>query len=483
MKRRRGGSRGGAELRRSAEERLRRDPERAAPALAASELTHELQVHQVELELQNEELRRAQSAVEVARDLYLDLYDFAPVGYLTLDLAGRIVNANLTGAVMLGVDRAALLSRTFARFMSPKDGVQWAEHLRSVWAHGAAESCELLLQPEGRVPVPVQITSVAVPPREGTVAHVRCTLVDVSERRRAEEERERRMVELVVLNQRLEQTQLQLLQADKLAAIGQLAAGIAHEINNPLTYALANLFLLGGFVEELLAMQPAKSGEAPSSGGVATPAPRAAARDLEQIRRDLLQCLADSRDGLERVSHVVRDLRTFAHPDTARLQVADLHEVIEGSLRVVAGALGPSARVTREYGAEGLLLFCRPLQLGQAFMNILVNAAQANATGGSITIRTGRAGSEAWAEIADSGPGIASENLERIFEPFFTTKPIGVGTGLGLSIAQAIVRGHGGRIELKTKVGAGSTFRIVLPVRGEGSAALLEVVGPDRYVS
>jgi signal transduction histidine kinase len=353
------------------------------------------------------------------------------------------------------------------------------EHLRSVREHGVAESSEFILRPAGGDPCPAQLTSAAAAPGRGASSNVRCTLVDVSERRREEEERERRIVELVVVNQRLEQTQRQLLQADKMAAIGQLAAGVAHEINNPLCYALSNLFLLDGYVQALFERRPAAT-DPPAGADVAGVEPVKRGGDLEAIRLKMVQSLAESRDGLERVSRVVRDLGTFAHPDTGSLQVTDLHELIEGALRIVAGALGPSARVIRAYGAEGLKLRCRPYQLGQVFMNLLVNAAQASPPSATITVRTGKFGEEAWIEIEDVGSGIAPEHLDRIFEPFFTTKPIGVGTGLGLSIARAIVRGHGGRIEVRSEVGAGSLFRVHLPV--DGVVRPLEG-GPDRFVS
>ncbi len=479
-------SRDGKDLRRSAEERLRSGAATATPAPSPAELVHELQVHQVELELQNEELLRAQGALEEARDRYLELYDFAPIGYLALDGEGRIASINLAGASLLGVDRAELVSRSFDRFVVPDDHARWMDHLRSVREHGAPETCELFVRSVGRGPFPARFTSAG--PEPGTVAspNVRCTLVDITERRRAEEERERRIAELMALNQRLEQAQLQLLQADKLAAIGQLAAGVAHEINNPLSYALSNLFLVDGYVQEVIDAQRTDPGRAVAGAGgpsVGSERKEAAERDLEGIRRDLMQSLAESRDGLERVSRVVRDLRTFAHPDSGRLQLTELHEIIEGALRVVAGAQGPSARVIRDYGADGLKLRCRPFQLGQVFVNLLVNAAQANTSTGTITVRTGRDGPEVWAEIQDNGSGIPPEHLGRIFEPFFTTKPVGVGTGLGLSIANSIVRGHDGRIEVRSEVGSGSVFRVILPVGGNAVAEALEEPGARRNLN
>ena len=452
----------GTTLRRSAETRLAAAPSQPAPALAPGvELLHELRVHQVELELQNEELRSSRTALEEARDRYRELYDFAPVGYLTLDAAGRIGDVNLAGASLLGVDRAELRSPPFDRFVAPQDRPRWVDHLERVRSSEAPQGSELVLRPPRRDPFPVQLTSVRTAPAADGSVSVRCTLVDITERRSAEEERERRMAELVELNAQLEQAHLQLLQADKLAALGQLAAGVAHEINNPLSYVMSNLFIVEEHVRKLL--------EAGGAGGPDLPAARRdpATPGLAGIQGDLIQCLAESRDGLERVSRVVKDLKAFAHPDTGHWQVVDLHEVVEGALRIVAASLGERSRLLREYAKGPVLLRCRPMQLGQVLMNVLVNAAQAMPPTGTITVRTGQAGAEAWVEIEDNGAGIPADHLGRLFDPFFTTKAVGVGTGLGLSIAHGIVRSHGGRIEVRTRLGSGSTFRIILPLAGE----------------
>jgi PAS domain S-box-containing protein len=455
----------GTKLRHAAEVRLRKvtAPPRPLSRLPSSKLLQELQVHQVELELQNEELRRARSELEAARDGYLELYDFAPVGYLTLDVEGRITSVNLTGAALLGADRVDLRSRPFSRFVAPGELPRWVAHRDRVRGSEAPQGCELLLRPAHRGPFPAQITSSRTEPGPDGSTGMRCTMIDISERRHGEEERERRIAELLELNERLERTQLQLLQADKLAAIGQLAAGVAHEINNPLSYALSNLFLVEEYVGELLGT--------PEGAGAGEQANRPpAAHDPAEIRSDLIQCLADSRNGLERVSRVVKDLKAISHPDTGRWQAVDLRDVIDGAVRVVGSSLGAGARVVKAYPEAPLTLRCRPAQIGQVLLNVLVNASQAITPTGTISVRAGRSGHEAWVEIEDNGPGIEAYHLGRIFDPFFTTRPIGVGTGLGLSIARGIVQSHGGRVEVWSALGSGSTFRIVLPIGDEGAA-------------
>jgi PAS domain S-box-containing protein len=455
----------GEELRRAAEKLLGHAATRpgAHGDPTPEDLLHELQVHQTELELQNEELKGARVALEEARDRYLELFDFGPVGYVILDGAGRIAHVNLAGAALLGIDRAALPKRPFDALVAAADLPRWVDHVRRVKEGDAPQSCELQLRPPGRPPFPAQVTTVHTASAPDGAVGIRCAVVDITDRRRAEEERTRRIAELLELNQRLEQTQLQLLQADKLSAIGQLAAGVAHEINNPLTYVMSNLFLMGGYVDELL---DPRRGAATADPGTAPP------RDLEEVRRDLRQGLAESQQGVGRVSRVVRDLVTFAHRDTGRWETAEVHEMIDGALRILESGVGDSLRIVKAYCADRLELRCRPSQLGQVFLNVLVNASQA-APAGTITIRTGRTQGEAWVEFEDTGTGISPDHLHRLFEPFFTTKPVGEGTGLGLSIAHGIVSAHGGRIEVRSIVGAGSTFRIVLPVGG-GDASRAE---------
>ncbi|HSM92277.1 MAG TPA: ATP-binding protein [Anaeromyxobacteraceae bacterium] len=452
-----------AELRRAAEQRLGHEAPAAgaAPGSAQPDLVHELQVHQAELELQNEELRRARVELEEARDRYLELFELGPVAYVVLDPAGEIVNLNLAGAALLGVDGAAARRRPFDAFVAARDQPRWLAHVQRVKDGVAPQTCEVLLRPRGREPFEAQITAVHTSPAPDGARGVRCAVVDVTDRHRAEQERTRRIEELSELNQRLEQAQRQLLQADKLAAIGQLAAGVAHEINNPLTYVVSNLFLMDGYLESLLDPRRLRAADGGGPGTEGGPE-----REVDEVRQDLLRSLAEAKDGVDRVTQVVKDLVAFAHPDTGRWQTAELHAVIEGALRVLKSGVGGAMRIVKEYWPDPLRLRCRPSQLGQVFLNLLVNAAQAAAPVGTITIRTGRDGGDAWVEFEDTGTGIAPENMGRIFEPYFTTKEVGMGTGIGLSIAHAIVRSHGGRFEVRSVVGAGSTFRIVLPLGG-----------------
>jgi two-component system NtrC family sensor kinase len=423
-------------------------------------------------------------------DEYLDLYDHAPVGYLTLDSAGRISRINQAGGAMLSGAPRDLRSLPFRDFVMPQDLAQWTGYLDLLLEGGAAQSCQLLLRVPGRDPLAVQATSARAASAGKQAGSVRCALVDDTQRRRSDEERERLRVELAAMHQALALAQAKLMQSDKLAAIGQLAAGVAHEVSSPLAYVRSNLHVVTECVTEVLGVLQATEraeGACDAACAVFLDLQRIRTlRDLGVVQLDLKEMLQESIEGLERIGHLMADLRSFAHPDTGVLQEADLHAAIEAAIRIVAAAVSGRAKLVRAFGPAPLVLRCRPLQLQQVVMNLLLNASQAIAHGGTITLRTGRsgglAGPEAWLEVEDSGSGILAEDMGRLFEPFFTTKPVGEGTGLGLSIAHGIVRGHGGRIEARSEPGVGSIFRVIIPVHGPCVALELVKAGSGRYL-
>lgn len=275
----------------------------------------------------------------------------------------------------------------------------------------------------------------------------------------------REQQELTELLKKVEEAQNQLLQSEKMAAIGQLAAGVAHEINNPVGFVNSNIGTLKTYTEQLLALVAAH--EAVAAGG--DPALLVEARrkaDLEFLKEDLPQLIKESQDGLGRVTRIVQDLKDFSHVDESSQQEADLNAGIESTLNVVWNEIKYKAEVVRQLG-QVPLVNCVPAQINQVFMNILVNAAQAIETRGTITLRSGTENGYAWFEIEDSGKGMPEEVRRRIFEPFFTTKPVGKGTGLGLSISyDIIVKKHGGSLDVTSTPGKGTCFRIMLPVAG-----------------
>ncbi|WP_118182368.1 ATP-binding protein [Paraburkholderia phosphatilytica] len=290
--------------------------------------------------------------------------------------------------------------------------------------------------------------------------------------------------ELSSANAQLEQAHQQLLQSEKLAAIGQLAAGVAHEINNPVGFVLSNLNSLESYVHDLLEVIDAYMGAEASLGTEERGRLSAARRDadLDYVREDAPALLRESREGLARVREIVVDLRDFSRVDTSHAwEWVDLHRCIESTLNIVGKEVRYRAELVRCFG-ELPQVRCIPSQIGQVVLNLVINAAHAcagtgtDAVSGMVCVRTGIvAGEDAvWIEVQDTGCGIAPENMKRIFEPFFTTKPVGQGTGLGLSVTYGIVSAHGGTIDVRSVVNQGTTFRIVLPVDHAGPRPAVE---------
>ncbi|WP_324734050.1 ATP-binding protein [Pseudomonas paeninsulae] len=252
----------------------------------------------------------------------------------------------------------------------------------------------------------------------------------------------------------------QLMQSEKLAAIGQLAAGVAHEINSPIGYVFSNLQTLAGYVHDLLRIIDAVDGAA-SLGEV-----RQLKRSLEYdyIRNDVEALIGESEDGIEQVKKISTALKDFSHFEEDEFRLADLHRGLDITLNVVNNELRYKAEVVKEYG-QLPAVECMPSQINQVMMNLLVNAAHAIEQFGRITLRSGHQGEWVWLEVEDTGQGIAPHLLNRIYEPFFTTKPVGKGTGLGLSLSYNIVRKHNGRIEVFSTPGQGTRFRVWLPAQ------------------
>ncbi|HXH82607.1 MAG TPA: ATP-binding protein [Candidatus Tectomicrobia bacterium] len=261
----------------------------------------------------------------------------------------------------------------------------------------------------------------------------------------------------------LQATQMQLIQREKMASVGQLVAGVAHELNNPIGFVYSNVTTLEDFVRRLRTVLDAYR---------AAPLGEADRQQLEEqwraLKVDYALKYLDSmihgiREGAERARKIVRDLRVFARTQDEVWQAADLHEELESSLTLLNHLLKDRITVERRYGALPAVE-CIRSQIDQVFLNLLANAAQAIPREGTITIETRREGDDAVVVVADTGTGIPPEIVGKIFDPFFTTKPVGEGTGLGLSISYEIVKKHGGDIRVASAPGQGATFTLRLPV-------------------
>jgi signal transduction histidine kinase len=247
----------------------------------------------------------------------------------------------------------------------------------------------------------------------------------------------------------LKSAETQLVHSEKMASLGRLVAGVAHEINNPVSFIATSVAPLRRRLAEAAADAPA---------------------DVVPLLREAEEIADVMARGAERTAAIVRDLRSFSRLGEAKRKPADLHEGLEVSLRLLESRWRGRLTVHRDYG-EMPLVECDPGQLNQVFMNVLANACDATAANGNIWITTRREGDEAVVTVRDDGVGMTPEVRAHVFDPFFTTKDVGGGTGLGLAISHGVVTAHGGRIEVESTPGAGATFHIILPV---GDAALLD---------
>jgi two-component system, NtrC family, sensor kinase len=275
---------------------------------------------------------------------------------------------------------------------------------------------------------------------------------------------ERRNAELAHRQAELERLQAQIVHNEKMVSLGQLAAGVAHELNNPAGFIYGNMEVLrecAAGLERLLGFYDGSALPAEVAAG----AERLKAEiDYENTLADLRSIIEDCAGGAERIRDVVQNLRTFSHLDEAEFKKVDIHEGIDSTIRLLSRFYS-SGHITllRDYG-ELPSVDCFAGQLNQMWMNLLANAAQAVANGGEVRVKTRLDGDAVRVTVSDTGPGIAHEHLSKVFDPFFTTKPVGEGTGLGLSITYGIVERHGGTITVESRAGVGTAFTVVLPV-------------------
>jgi len=308
-----------------------------------------------------------------------------------------------------------------------------------------------------------------IPAARDTPAHIDGITVDITQYKNAEDLLKAQNQEIQATLNKLQDVQQQLLQSEKMASVGQLAAGVAHEINNPIGYINSNLNALKNYIDNLLALlaiyEQAEAANT-NTGHLSQIESFKQEIDLDFLKTDILDLLEESHEGATRVKKIVQDLKDFSHlGGNDDWQWTDLHQGLESTLNIVNNEIKYKAKIVKEFG-ELPEVKCLPHQLNQVFMNLLVNAAHAIENEGIITLRTGTENDRAWVEISDTGKGIAPEHLNKVFDPFFTTKPIGKGTGLGLSVSYTIIKKHQGDIQLTSRPGQGTTFRIVLPITG-----------------
>lgn len=509
-------------------------------------LVHNLRVHQVELEMQNEDLRQAQLQLEELKDRYLDLYDFAPIGYLTLDRKGLVRESNLTAARLLGVDRKRLIGTFFSRFVCEAESGAWYLHLQQAFETHSKQTCEIRLTQEDGMFLHAHLETVPVEDEQGVQSRCRTMVLDITERKRAEEARDRlaaaveqaaeavvitdaegnilyvnpvfetttgyqseeavgatprilksghhdetfykRMWDTIssgqvwtghIINRKKDGTlfeedatispvrddagrivnyvgikrdvtkeislQTQLLQAQKMEAVGTLAGGVAHDFNNILQVAL-------GFSELMLNDE----------------------RLPAIMRADIQKIYESARRGAD----LVKRLLTFGRKTEIKPQPLNLNRRIRELRKMLDRTLPKMIEIQLCLGENLDAINADPVQIDQILMNLAVNARDAMPDGGALAIETANVvldeeyagthldaapGRHVLLSVTDTGSGMNSETMEHIFEPFFTTKAVGQGTGLGLAVVHGIVQQHGGHIACFSAPGNGTEFRIYFP--------------------
>jgi PAS domain S-box-containing protein len=410
--------------------------EALSPEVARRAL-HELRVHQIELEMQNEELRRTQEALEVSRARYFDLYDLAPVGYFTIGEQGLILEANLTAAKLLGVARGALVKQPLSRFVLREDQDIYYLHRKALLETGAPQAWELRVLKKDAAPFWVRVEATMARDADGASV-CRAVVSDIAERKFEEEEK----AKLETQNRQLQ----------KAEGLGRMAGAIAHHFNNHLTAVMGNLELA--------------IGDLPPGAG---PAGK----------------LTDALQAAHEAAEVSKLMLTYLGQTQARHEPLDLSEVCRRSLPMLRAAMPKGMVLDADLPSPGPAIGADANQIQQVLTNLVTNAWEAGGDGRSavhLTVKTvppadisawrrfpidwwPRDNAYACLEVVDAGSGIADKDIEKLFDPFFSSKF--TGRGLGLSVVLGIVRAHEGAVTVESEPGRGSAFRVFLPVSAE----------------
>ncbi|WP_224248717.1 hybrid sensor histidine kinase/response regulator [Hyalangium gracile] len=387
-------------------------------------LVRELQRHQLGLEEHNRQLQETTQALEGARNRYLELYDSAPMAYVSLDERGFILEINLTGAAMLRQERSSLPGRPFSSFVDPADRQRFLAHLRRC-AEGETLSTELGLR-IGESRIEARLHSAPCPHPWQSQRLCWTAIMDITE---------------------LRQVQFRLSLSERLAAVGTIAAGIAHEINNPLAFLMSSLDIASQ------ALRPGTS-------------PAAATAPESRASGSALKALANAQNGAERIQDIMKGLASFSLPSATRTSRVDVQQVLELSVKLAQGELRHRARLVRDY-VKVPEVVADAGRLCQVFLNLLVNAAASIPEGAAdrneVRLRIRPSEQSVLVQVRDTGEGMSPQVRDRVFDPFFVPTKEGQGPRLGLAISHSLVSELGGTITVESHPGVGSTFSIRLP--------------------
>ena len=436
------------------------------PAILLARIRNHLKLKQAQDALRDYNTALESSVAERTATLSAVL-DSADQLIVMITLDGAIMAINRIGAEQFGLTPTRLAGCNLFDLLPSEFGIPLADLIAEVMDTG--RSAEIDAARDER------IFHVTVYPVPGEPPRVVVYASDVTDKVAADamlrNEREQLAAALAhqrELNRKLEEAQNQLLQSEKMASLGQLAAGVAHELNNPIGFVRSNVTTLKGYLDSLFGIIKAydtKAAESMPPEALAALAAIKQREDFDFLHEDIFQLLAESQDGLTRVQDIVQNLKDFSRVGESGFGWADLHACLDSTLNIIWNELKYKCTVVKHYDPALPQVYCIASQLNQVFMNLLVNAGHAIAEKGEITITTRQTpDGTVQVAISDTGCGIAAEHLPHLFEPFFTTKPIGKGTGLGLSITYGIIGKHKGSIDVSSEVGKGTTFTVNLPV-------------------
>ena len=452
--------------------------------------------------LQKKQKKLANTLIESRNKLRI-VIDSMKNEIVSLDRDLIIVLANSSFSKQFGVNPRDVVGRPY--FTNATDGQHTMgqegkihKMIKAVFAKGNSQKNLIKSIDKNGSDVYRQISYLPILDEQGQVFQVVLVSRDITEERRKTEEIKSLNLQLMETSalieaknkklentlKRLEDTQTQMIQSEKMASIGQLAAGVAHEINNPTGFVSSNLKTLVDYqadigklflkYHDMLSVLEKESGDLASGETIQSKLEAIKSFekeiDLEFVMEDMVDLIGDCREGTDRIKKIVIDLKDFAHPGEDKVQVTDINTGLESTLNVVNNEIKYKATVHKDLG-ELPVINGYPQQLNQVFMNILVNAAQAIEKNGEIQIKTRHRDGKVEIQISDTGCGVSEENLTKIFDPFFTTKDVGRGTGLGMNIAYNIIQKHNGTIDVESTVGKGTTFTICIPVAGNEALA------------
>lgn len=408
----------------------------------------ELQASEENLARQHRRLAELFAQVEYAKREWERTFDCIEDIVIVIDSEGRIIRCNRATIDLTGASYTELLGRPWQTILPgiEEDAGEFLEQRRNVydpssgkWFNVSSYPFSLKRQHE----------------RTGAII----SLHDTTQIKSVTEE-------LQKAYQKLSGAQAQMIQAEKMASVGQLAAGVAHEINNPLGFITSNLSALGKYREKLVAFVAAQDQAVMDCKEPRVPEKLSALRKqlkIDYILDDIDHLVAESLEGAERMKKIVQDLKSFSRADVDESRLTNIVECLESTINIVWNELKYKATLDRQYGETPLIL-CNPQHLSQVFMNLLINAAHAIESQGTITVRSWHEDNAVYVRVSDTGCGMSEEVRTRIFEPFFSTREVGKGTGLGLSISYELIKKHQGEIMVESEPGKGSSFTVMLPV-------------------